>query len=443
MLIVAIEIKDYKRVREVAITPAADAHLVLLGGNNRAGKSSTLDALTAAFGGAKSLAADPVRHGAKEASIFVKLADGKGGELTIDRTVDAATGKTTLEVRDAEGAVRKPQEVLDRLMGARFLDPLAFLQLAPKEQRAALMKVIKDADRIDQLDEKRRKAFERRTELGRDLAKAEGALASLPVVDAVPDAIDTAKLAAEKAAIVAELNDAAVARTAHDATVRAQESAISMRDRAQRIVKDLEAQLTEAKTELADAEGHLVRTAADLDAAKSQLDRALRDAAPKAKRATEIDAAIAGADAANRAAFEAAAAVKRREETSATVTKLKTDSEACTTALKTIDERKAAILAAAKLPVEGLAITDDGIELAGVPFGQASGAEKLRVALEIAMRASPGLDDVWVRDAALLDDDSLALVAEQAAAAGKRVWLERVGTRDPGVIEIRDGEVVA
>jgi hypothetical protein len=49
---------------------------------------------------------------------------------------------------------------------------------------------------------------------------------------------------------------------------------------------------------------------------------------------------------------------------------------------------------------------------------------------------------VWVRDAALLDEESLELVATQAAAAEKRVWLERVGARDPGVIVIHDGEVV-
>src|SRR5947209_19685256 len=116
MLITSLEVSDYKRVRKVAIKPDADRHLVLIGGKSRAGKSSTLDALTAAFGGAKAIAADPVRHGADEAAIFIELDDGK---LTIDRTI-TADGKTQLEVRDAEGAVRRPQEVLDKLVGARF-----------------------------------------------------------------------------------------------------------------------------------------------------------------------------------------------------------------------------------------------------------------------------------------------------------------------------------
>ena len=43
-----------------------------------------------------------------------------------------------------------------------------------------------------------------------------------------------------------------------------------------------------------------------------------------------------------------------------------------------------------------------GLLLGGVPFGQASQAERLRCALAIAMRQSPRLRDVWVRDGALL-----------------------------------------
>ncbi len=73
---------------------------------------------------------------------------------------------------------------------------------------------------------------------------------------------------------------------------------------------------------------------------------------------------------------------------------------------------------------------------------QASDAERLRVALALAIAASPGLNDVWIRDGALLDDDSLELVAKHAIAAGKRIWIERVGTKDPGVIVIKDGQVI-
>ena len=59
MRITAIAITNFKRIKDVAITPGADRTIILLGGKNRQGKSSTLDALTAAFGGKKTLPSDP------------------------------------------------------------------------------------------------------------------------------------------------------------------------------------------------------------------------------------------------------------------------------------------------------------------------------------------------------------------------------------------------
>lgn len=452
MLITALEITDYKRVRKVAITPDADRHLILIGGKNAAGKSSTLDALTAAFGGAKQLAIDPVRHGAEEAAIFVEL---DGGKLTIDRTI-TADGKTKLEVRDAEGAVRRPQEMLDKLVGARFLDPLAFLALPAKEQRAQLMRLIPDSKRIEDLDAKRVRAFERRTEIGRDLTKAEGELARLPEVKPGTP-IDVAALNDEARKLAEQQRAGDGLGHAHGAAKRdveiARHAVSGWRNRiatTERRIADLEAQLEVERREFADLqkEGEVL----DVDlgakgqaeaAAKAKLDEAAAAWAGLLPRREQLDADLKRAAEHNRAIVEAELQAKRRTEVAADVAKYKADVEACTTAVKTIDERKAEILAAAKLPVDGLAIDDDGILLASVPFVQASASERLRVALALAIAGSPGLNDVWIRDGALLDEDALELVAKHAATAGKRVWIERVGTKDPGVIVIRDGEVAS
>lgn len=452
MLITALEITDYKRVRKVAITPDADRHVILIGGKNGQGKSSTLDALTAAFGGAKQLAIDPVRHGAEEAAIFVEL---DGGKLTIDRTI-TADGKTKLEVRDGEGAVRRPQEMLDKLVGARFLDPLAFLALPSKEQRAQLMKLIPDAKRIDELDAKRVRAFERRTEIGRDLTKAEGELARLPDVKAGTP-IDVAALN-EEARKLAELQRAGDGLGhAHGAAKRdveiAQHAVNGCRNRiatTERRIADLEAQLEAERADLAALQKETEGLAADVErktqaeaAAKAKLDEAAAAWQALLPRRDQLDADLQRAAEHNRSIVEAEVQAKRRAEVERDVAKLKEDRDACTKALSTIDARKADILAAAKLPVEGLAIDDEGITLAGVPFAQASASERLRVALALAIAGSPGLNDVWIHDGALLDEESLELVAKHAAAAGKRVWIERVGTKDPGVIVIKDGEVIS
>ena len=49
--ITAVDVRNYKRIRELRIDAAADRHLLLIAGNNAAGKSSLMDALSAALGG--------------------------------------------------------------------------------------------------------------------------------------------------------------------------------------------------------------------------------------------------------------------------------------------------------------------------------------------------------------------------------------------------------
>lgn len=438
MLITALEITDYKRVRKVAITPAADRNVILIGGKNAQGKSSTLDALTAAFGGGKQVAVDPVRHGAEEAAIFVEL---DGGKLTIDRTI-TADGKTKLEVRDAEGSVRRPQEMLDKLVGARFLDPLAFLALPAKEQRAQLMRLIPDAKRIDDLDAKRTRAFERRTEIGRDLTKAEGELARLPEVR-VGDPIDVAALHEELRGMTNKQQAGQHAELAMQGAAHRRSDAKSRFEACEIEILELEKRLEAARARRNELKDQFDEAANGEAKAKYDLNIAAAAWHELQPRREQLDADLKRADEHNRGVYEAQATAKRRAEVAADVTKLKGDRESCTKAIETIDQRKAEILTAAKLPVEGLAIDEDGITLAGVPFVQASASERLRVALALAIAGSPGLNDVWIRDGALLDEDALELVAKHAAAAGKRVWIERVGTKDPGVIVIRDGEVAS
>lgn len=440
MKITAVSITNFKRIQDVRIAPDADRTLILLGGKNAQGKSSTLDALNAAFGGKKAQPADPVRHGADAAEIRVEL---DGGELTVRRVIQP-DGESALEVRDRMGAIKGPQTMLDRLVGARFLDPLAFLALPAKEQRAQLMRMIEGADRIAGLDEKRGRAFTKRTEIGRDLTKAEGELARLkqaPIKEGAP--IDVAELNAEVKALAEKqrIGDG-LGRSYEQAkreTAEAKRKLAAANDEIEKLETRL-AQLKASAVGLAEDWGTCERVESE---AKAKFDAAAQEWTATAPRRAELDAQLAKAGEHNRAVYEAEAHRKRLTESAETVEKLTKERDDLTKVIETIDARKAEILGAAKLPVDGLSVDDEGITLGGVPFLQASAAERLRVALALAMAASPQLDDVWIRDGALCDEDTLAAIAEHAAAAKKRVWIERVGTADPGAIVIHDGKVVS
>ena len=438
MKITTCRITSYKRIRDVTITPDADSHLILLGGSNAAGKTSVLDALDAAIGGKARVAGDPVHHGMARAAITIEY---DGGALVVERIIEP-DGETTLKVSGKDGSVRSPQALLDRLLGQRMIDPLAFLRLDPKDQRAALLKLIDSKGELVDLEARRERIFEKRTEVGRDLKKAQGELARLPEPHAhQPVAVDVASLSAERARFAERQHENAKLAAMCDAAAREAKTART-------VVVDMQAEIDQHEKRLVDLR-RMIGTA-DGDAVEREQAAAWRlaDVQVRAKeweaslqRRDEIDAQLAQADSHNRLAVESEVAAKRRTEASDAVDKLEAQRAKQTEMLDKIEAQKVAFLSAAALPIEGLGVAPAGITLNGVPFSQASGAERLRTAVSLAMASASELDDILVRDAALLDDEMLALVGELAEAANKRVWLERVSDRDPGAIIIRDGMV--
>lgn len=112
-----------------------------------------------------------------------------------------------------------------------------------------------------------------------------------------------------------------------------------------------------------------------------------------------------------------------------------------TAQLESIEKRKADAIAAARMPVGALGFGAAGVTLNGLPLEQASAAEQLRVSVAIGIAMNPRLRVLLIRDASLLDADSLRMVAEMAQQSGAQVWLERVGSDAATSILIEDGMV--
>jgi hypothetical protein len=103
---------------------------------------------------------------------------------------------------------------------------------------------------------------------------------------------------------------------------------------------------------------------------------------------------------------------------------------------------RATLIQSAAYPVDGLGFDTDGaVTYGGIPLSQASQAEQIRVSMAIGLAMQPELRLVLIRDASLLDDSSMALVAEMAEKHDALVVLERVGDGDAGAVVIEDGEV--
>src|SRR3954469_4056624 len=134
MKIISAEIHDFMRIEVVEISPEGD--VVEITGANGQGKSSVLDGIMFALGGAKVAPAQAVRRGASKASVKLDL-----GEITVER--QRGEGADKLVVKSKDGGVHpKAQGLLDGLVGGLAFDPMGFEQLDGKRQREVLLGIL-------------------------------------------------------------------------------------------------------------------------------------------------------------------------------------------------------------------------------------------------------------------------------------------------------------
>lgn len=410
MKITKLECENFKRLTAISIAP--DGSTVVIGGANGAGKSSTLDAIQAALGGVKHAPSEPVRHGAKTATIVLETED-----MVVTRKF-STRGAPQLEVKAKDGSVYpSPQKLLDGLVGSLSFDPLAFSRLSPKEQAATLRNLV-GLD-FTLVDKKRQEAYDKRTEIGREVKRLQGALDTLPEVPkGTPDAeVSVAELAAE-------MERRQAVNTEHD---RERTELEALRKRAMESlanIKRLEGQLKE--------EQERFESLGDAGKALSEKVRAHVFVDTE-----EVKQRIATAEQTNKA-------VRAKVQHTAIESELEgliSEVENLTEAIAAADRQKAQAAEEAQYPIEGLRLTDEGLTLNGVPFEQASSAEQLRASIAIGLTLNPKLKVLLIRDGSLLDAKSLELVAKMAADADAQVWLERVSTGDEVTVIIEDGQV--
>jgi len=96
---------------------------------------------------------------------------------------------------------------------------------------------------------------------------------------------------------------------------------------------------------------------------------------------------------------------------------------------KTIESNKSlrdVTIAAAVMPVDGLAFGNGEVLYDGLPLNVASSAEQLRVSVALAMATNPKLRVLRIKDGSLLDETNLAALAELCSASDYQLWIERV-----------------
>lgn len=473
MKILHLRAENFKRLRAVEITPDPNTGLIELRGRNAQGKSSVLDAIWAALGGAAHHPTKPVRNGESKATIQINL-----GDLQVTRRF-RADGATDLRVTAADGArYPSPQTVIDKLIGQIAFDPLAFMRLKPKEQLEQLRQTIKLDIDLDALDRQNQQDYTQRTQINRDAQALRIRLDSLPRPDESTTPLPTTQidvsLLTRRLAEVSSHNIEIASRSANRAAFA--EKIKSKREEAASVEAALPALLSNLNTAAA-------KTAAELDERITDLRRqiiiledrktSLNDELVHAQEQTRLDAdetaatlrAQADADEqklnnadplpalidaeALAAEIEQATqqnrlieAAARRHDVANQLQEAEVEAEHLTTQINQRAAQKRDALAAAQFPVPGLALGPEQILLNDLPLDQASSAEQLRVSVALAMAANPTLRVLCVRDGSLLDRHSLAALADMVSQHDYQCWIEVTDDDATVGIIIEDGAIV-
>ncbi len=425
--IISLQAENFKRLKAVEITP--DDNMVVISGKNEQGKSSVLDAIWSAIGG--KAGADgiprPIRDGNETAQVRVDL-----GEIVVTRRWTAKGSYLTVENQD--GAVFKsPQAMLDKLVGQISFDPLAFAQMREKEQRETLLALVDLGLDLDEWESRYGELYSLRADENRSVKEDEGAIAKLPEI---PE--DTPDEEVSGQTVLDEQQAAQEVKTANDAKRQQLQNLIDE-------AADKEIELGQARQKLEDLEKEVMlqeELISGLLAAVNEKDNAAAELAVEIKALEDPDLSIfqdklAGLEVVN--ANVRAKQQRRYLEKSAAEHRER--SKDFTEQLKALEQEKADALTAANMPIDDLGFDTEGVTYKGVPFSQASGAEKLRVSLAIAMSMNPTLRVIRIKDANDLDSTNWQLIQDMVREQDFQCWCEVVDESGEMGVYIEDGAV--
>jgi DNA repair exonuclease SbcCD ATPase subunit len=461
MKIISLQAENFKRLSVVEIKP--DGNMVMITGRNAAGKSSVLDAIWAAIGGAAHIQSQPIRRGAKEAHIRLDL-----GEMVVTRAFKQGdAGYTTTIKVEAAGGFRagSPQKMLDGLLDALSFDPLAFTRMKPDQQFDALRKFVPEVD-FAAIERANKADFEKRTDVNRSAKQARAAAEQIVVPSGLPiEMEDEAALADQLAAAGKHNGELEMRRLRRDNVAQEIVNALAIAEQTDADLPNMIAgwnaarddEIAEIRSQIAALEAKTISVRERWDETTAIAHTEAQQKAGKARAmAEELQAKLNGADALPEpidvSAITAKMAKARRindgirartlrDRQIENAETLEAQAAALTAAMEGRHKAKAQAIAAAKMPVEGLGFGDGIVTFNDIPFDQASDAERLRTSIAIAMASNPKLRVIRVRDGSLLDEDGLRMLAEMAEGRDFQVWIERVDSSGTVGFVLEDGHL--
>lgn len=409
MKINRLEIENVKRIHAVMIEPSKDG-LTIIGGKNRQGKSSVLDAIAWALGGNKYKPSQPTNA---DSTIPPRLKVIMDNGLVVERK-----GKNSdLKVTDPEGQ-KGGQQLLDSFVEELAINLPAFMNASGKNKANTLLQIIGVGPQLAELEQKEKSLYQERLYVGRTADQKEKFAKEQPYYPDAPEApVSASELIREQQEILARNGQRQQWAREYDrilSDLEKNENAIEAYERAIRDLKKERETLNE-KRKAAE------KTPAEL----------------KMESTEELERSIESIDTINRkvrANLDKAKAEEDAKEYRDQYTQL-------TQALEDVRKQKASLLDSADLPLPGLSVKDGELVYNGQQWDNMSSAEQMIVSTSIVRKLNPKCGFVLLDKLEAMDLDTLKEFGAWLEQEGLQAIATRVSTGDECSIVITDGYV--
>lgn len=412
-----LELENVKKIRAVQLAPSKNG-LTLIGGRNRQGKTSVLDAIAWALGGDRFKPSEPHREGSMvEPHLKITLDNG----IVVERS-----GKNgALKVLDPSGN-RAGQQLLNSFVETFALDLPRFMGGSPKEKADTLLKIIGVGDKLYELEREEKRLYDERRFTGQIADQKRKYADELPEFpDAPTEPVSASELIARQQEILVRNGENQRKRNELNKITMKKHSLCdslhALDERIAEMQKKREEMLAEYDKTVADEE-------IALDVAAGLVDEPTAEIEADINRIDEINRKVrSNADKA-RAAAEAG--------------ELSEKYEALTENIEAVRRERTQLLEGANLPLPGLSVEGGDLLYNGHKWDGMSGAEQLIVSTSIVRRLNPECGFVLLDKLEQLDLDTLKKFGEWLEKEGLQAIATRVSTGDECSIIIEEGGVV-
>lgn len=403
----SLELENVKRVKAVKLEPTASG-LTVVGGKNNQGKTSVLDAIAWALGGAKYKPSQAQREGSLvEPQLHIELSNG----MVVERL-----GKNgSLKVTDPSGQ-KGNQSLLDGFISQFALDLPKFMEADKNTKAKILLQIIGVGDKLSVFDKQESELYNRRTEIGRIADQKKKYADEMVQWDGVPEEIVSA-------AELIQQQQEILARNGRNQELRNQAKSLE----AQKVL--LEQRIEEAQKTLNTMHEQFADLMEKLSIANTNA-KDLQD-----ESTAELEESIANIDSTNAKVRDNLNKQRAQEEAD----EYKRQYGDLTTQIEEVRKSRMELLNGVEMPLDDLSVQDGELIYKGQKWDNMSGSDQLKVATAIVRKTNPQCGFVLLDKLEQMDIDTMNEFGKWLQDNNLQAIATRVSTGDECSIFIEDG----